>query len=110
MRSKLLYRTTPGHIYMLIATMAYVCAAFTVCVIIFSTGGKFRLVSNFSELHALSLAAHSYALLLVHIIVLMHIGGFFLPMIVCLTVSGDKCTVIKSLGERMHACIKIHIY
>ena len=48
--------------------MAYICAAFTVCVIIFSTGRKFQPVSNFSELHALSLATHSYALLLVHII------------------------------------------
>ena len=41
-------------------TMAYVC---TVCVTIFSTGSKFQLVSNFTELHALSLAAQSYALL-----------------------------------------------
>ena len=30
---------------------------------IFSTGGKFRPVSNFTELHALTLAARSYALL-----------------------------------------------
>ena len=34
--------------------MAYACA---VCVTIFSSGGKFRLVSNFMELHALTLAA-----------------------------------------------------
>ena len=29
----------------------------------FSTGGKFQLVSSFTELHALTLAARSYALL-----------------------------------------------
>ena len=38
-------------------------AACTVHVTIFSTGGKFRLVSNFTELHTLTLAARSYALL-----------------------------------------------
>ena len=32
-------------------------------VTIFSTGGKFRPVSNFTELHALTQASHSYALL-----------------------------------------------
>ena len=32
-------------------------------VTIFSTGGKFRSVSNFAELHTLTLAACSYALL-----------------------------------------------
>ena len=31
-----------------------------VCVTIFSTGGKFQMVSNFTELHALTQAAHSY--------------------------------------------------
>ena len=36
----------------------------TVRVTIFSTGGKFQPVSNFTELHALTLAACSYALLL----------------------------------------------
>ena len=40
--------------------MAYVYAA---CVTIFSTGGKFRPVLTFMELHALTLAARSYALL-----------------------------------------------
>ena len=43
--------------------MPYVYAACTVCVIIFSTSDKFRPVSNFTELHALTLAAHSCALL-----------------------------------------------
>ena len=33
-------------------------------VTIFSTHGKFRLVSNFMELHTLTLAARSYALML----------------------------------------------
>ena len=47
-----------------LATMPYVYAACPVCITIFSTGGKFRPVPNFTELHALTLAAHSYALLL----------------------------------------------
>ena len=37
--------------------------SFAVCVIIFSTGGKFRPVSNFTELHTLTLATRFYALL-----------------------------------------------
>ena len=45
---------------MCLATMAYVYTACTVCV---STGGKFRPVSNFTKLHALTLVAGSYALL-----------------------------------------------
>ena len=36
------------------------------CVTIFSTGSKFRPVSNFMELHAPTLAARSYALLIIH--------------------------------------------
>ena len=44
--------------------MAYVYAACPVCVTTFSSGGKFRLVPNFTELHAFTLAAHSYVLLL----------------------------------------------
>ena len=43
--------------------MAYVYAACAVHVTIFSTGSKFRPVSNFTELHALTLATRSYALL-----------------------------------------------
>ena len=43
--------------------MPYVDAACAGRVTIFSTGGKFRPVSNFTELHALTLAARSYALL-----------------------------------------------
>ena len=39
-----------------------VCA---VCVTIFSTGGKFCLVSNFIQLHVLTQVARSYALLTV---------------------------------------------
>ena len=39
----------------------------TVCVTSFSTGGKFQQVSNFTKLHALTLAAHSCALLTVHV-------------------------------------------
>ena len=42
--------------------LAYVHAACAVCVTIFSTGGKLRLVSNFMELHALTQAVHSDAL------------------------------------------------
>ena len=45
---------------MCLATMAYVYTACAVCV---STGGKFRPVSNFTKLHALTLVAGSYALL-----------------------------------------------
>ena len=47
---------------MCIATTAYVYAACTVRVTIFSTGSKFRPVSNFTELNNLTLAARSYAL------------------------------------------------
>ena len=44
-----------------LATMAYcLCSRHTVT--IFSTGGKFRLVSTFSELHILTPAACSYTL------------------------------------------------
>ena len=43
-----------------LATTAY--ATCTVRVTIFSTGSKFRLVSNSTELHALTLAAHSHTL------------------------------------------------
>ena len=42
---------------MCLATMAYVYAAYAVCVSIFSAGGEFDLVSNFKELHALTIAA-----------------------------------------------------
>ena len=44
--------------------MAYVNAAYARCVTIFSTGGKSGLVSNFTQLHTLTLAARSYALLM----------------------------------------------
>ena len=44
--------------------MAYVYCSCAVRVTIFSTGGKFRRVSNFTELHALT---HSYALLHIHV-------------------------------------------
>ena len=44
--------------------MAYVHAACAVCVTVFSITGKFQPVSNFiMELHALTLATRSYALL-----------------------------------------------
>ena len=43
--------------------MAYVYTAHAGRVTIFSTGGKFRPVSKFTELHSLALAARSYALL-----------------------------------------------
>ena len=45
--------------------MAYVyvhiCGMHSFVLLFFSTGGKFQLVSNFTELHALIQAAHSYA-------------------------------------------------
>ena len=47
-----------------LVTMADVYTACAVCVTIFSTGSKFQLVSNFKELHALTLPACSYALLI----------------------------------------------
>ena len=50
--------------------MAYVYATCTVRVTIFNTGVKFQLVSSFTESHALTLAAHSYALLAEIIIML----------------------------------------
>ena len=43
-----------------LATTAYAYAACTVCVTIVDTGGKFRPVSNFTELHALTLATCFY--------------------------------------------------
>ena len=48
---------------MCLATMAYICVH-AVRVTIFSTGSKFRLVSNFTELHVLTQVAHPYVLLL----------------------------------------------
>ena len=50
--------------------MLYVYAACPVRVTVCSTGGKFRLVSKFTEFHALSPVTHSYALLLLRI----HVG------------------------------------
>ena len=43
--------------------MAYVYAPCAVRATTFSTGGELRLVSNFMEVHALTLAAHSHVLL-----------------------------------------------
>ena len=51
---------------MCLVTMVYVYATCTVCVTILSTGGKFQPVSNFTELHALTQAIHSHALLSAH--------------------------------------------
>ena len=48
--------------------MAYVNAACAGHATIYSTSGKFRPVSNFTQLHALTLAPHSYALLVQSII------------------------------------------
>ena len=45
--------------------MAYFYAVYAVCVTIFSTGGKFHSVSNFTQLHVITQVAHSYALLTV---------------------------------------------
>ena len=53
--------------------MAYVYTACPVCVTIFSIGGNFQPVSNFTELYALTIAAHSYVLLVVFYIALLHI-------------------------------------
>jgi len=49
---------------MCLATMAYVYAACAVHVTIFSTSGKSHPISHFTELHTLTLAARSYALLI----------------------------------------------
>ena len=49
---------TPGHV---LSNNVY--AACAVHVTICSTCGKFRLVSNFMELHTLTLAARSYVLI-----------------------------------------------
>ena len=43
--------------------MAYVYAVCTGHVTVFSTGGEFQPVCNFTELYALTQAAHSYVLL-----------------------------------------------
>ena len=50
----------------------------TVRVTIYSTGGKFHLVSNFTKLHALTLAACSYALLYYVRPSLVHLPSNFL--------------------------------
>ena len=56
--------TTPGHLCaQQQCIMAYVNAACAGRVTIFSTGGKVRPGSNFTQLHTLTLAARSYALL-----------------------------------------------
>ena len=47
---------TPGHMHNVYVNAA--CAGRVTC-----TGGKFRLVLNFTYLHALTLAAHSYTIL-----------------------------------------------
>ena len=47
----------------MLSNNGYVYAAGTVRVTIFSIGDKFQLVSNFTELHTLTLAGHSYVLL-----------------------------------------------
>ena len=47
--------------------MVYVYTACAARVTIFSTGGKFHPVSNFTELHALTQAVRSYALLISYI-------------------------------------------
>jgi len=52
---------------MRLAKMTYAYAACTVCVTIFSTGGKFWPISKFTELHGLIPATRSYALLLKYI-------------------------------------------
>ena len=63
--------------------MAFVYVACTVHVTNFSTGGKFRPVSNFAELHALTLAARSYALLCAHMYILNDV--YFLDTVVLLS-------------------------
>ena len=56
---------------MCLATTAYVyvhvCGMHSFVLLFFSTGGKFQLVSNFTELHALIQAAYSYGPLYIHI-------------------------------------------
>ena len=49
-----------------------------VCFTICSTGSKFRLVSNFTELHALTQATHSYAFLIVQwcTVMLQHLHNY----------------------------------
>ena len=61
---------------MCLATMAYVYAARAVHVTIFSTSGKSHPISHFAELHALTLAAHSYALLIQEIVGGLTLLGF----------------------------------
>ena len=56
---------TPVHMLSNNGLCPLACA---VCVAIFSNGGKFRLVSNFMELHALTQADHSYVLLVLGIL------------------------------------------
>ena len=63
--------------------MAYVNTACAGRVTIFSTGGKFRPVSNFTWLHALTLAARSYALLI-------GIRGYLCKM------TGNICVIYSS--------------
>ena len=59
--------------------MAYVYCSFALLVTIFSTGGIFQTVSNFAELHALTLAACSLASSLASRITLL--GRFYTPLL-----------------------------
>ena len=62
-RSKLLNHTTKKHSVTCCSNNGWVYTACAVCVTNFSTGSKYRPVSNFAKLHTLTWAACFYALL-----------------------------------------------
>ena len=66
----------------ILAATTHVCA---VCVTLFSTGSKFQQVSSFTELHTLTLSAHSYAVLC-HIYVCVHVHTALHWCCVCMCV------------------------
>ena len=64
----------------------------TVRLTTFSTAGKFQLASNFTELHALTLAAHSYLLLsgyTTHFWMAMTFKLFVLYTLNCMMITSD---------------------
>ena len=65
-------------------------------VTIFSNGSKFHPVSNFTELHALTLASHSYALLIP--------GYHALPITSLTVINGDAIQVAQLIKTHILCC------
>ena len=83
---------------------AYVTAACVGCVTIYSTGGKFRLVSNFTQLHALTLAACSYSL-----DVTQEAAGAFFMLFLCTCIQGAlrrmEYVAVPGRNQTLFSCV-----